>query len=144
MHGWEAIAQGNGYMLMLVGMSVVFTALVVLMFVMKGLKRYQEAIHTLKLNRKRAAEQSEFENPTDSTTGKEEVPGVVMAAISLTIIFEQEQVHDHESMVLTLQSLPRPYSNWWQGRIDPAWSASRTPSRVTALQATDPERGKKI
>jgi|GEM_PF-1733933 len=143
MHGIEAIAEGNGLLLMIVGMSVVFTSLVVLMFVMKALKRYQETLHTLKLTRQRVkAEASELK--VTSASGSEEVPGVVVAAIALTIIMEQSQVHDEESLVLTLQAFPKPYSNWWQSRIDAPWSPHMSPSNTKVLQAVDPERGKTV
>lgn len=142
MYGWDGIQQGNGLVLMIVGMLVVFSALVVLMFLMKGLKRYQEMLHNRVQERERARAVAEGVEIEPELGG--DIPGTVVAAISLTILLEMESVHDHESMVLTLQALPKPYSNWWQSRIDPVWAAKTTKGRPTVMQMEDPERGKVV
>lgn len=139
MYGLEGIAQGNGIMLMVVGMVVVFAALVILMFLMKALKRYQEWVHYRKQCKQRA--QSECADGDEDMLGGD-VPGTVVAAIAITILLEEEQVHDEESLVLTLQHLPKPYSNWWQSRVNPDWPAKITRGRPTVMQTEDPERGR--
>lgn len=143
MYGMAGIVEGNGHMLMLVGMTVVFFALVVLLFSMKALKRIYSAIH------KRRQSKENVSVPAASTaTGdaldNEDMPAVVAAAIALTLILEEAQVHDEESMVLTLRNLPKPYSNWWQSRMDSAWNVKRCGQNVAALQKVDPERGAAI
>ncbi len=138
MNGLENIQEGQGFMLMIVGLTVVFSALVILMFLMKGLKRYQSLLHDRKTRRERAGQ------PGQQVVGEDDIPGVVVAAIALTILLEEEQSHDSESMVLTLRGMPKPYSNWWQSRIDSAWGAHTTPGRYAALQTADPERGSRV
>lgn len=140
MYGWNGIIQGGGLVLMVVGMVVVFMALVLLMFMMKSLKRYQEFLHQRKLAKERAEQALQEVEVAD--TG--DMPGVVAAAIALTILFEEEQVHDEESLVLTLNALPKPYSNWWQNRIDPVWPAKVTRGRSDTLRKQDPERGVRV
>ena len=106
----ESIIQAEGLTLMIVGMTVVFSALVILMFLMKGLKYTLNALHCrLIKHRKESGESPEdiiCSNPDD-------VSGQLVAAIAITLILEAEQVHDDESMVITLRSIPKPYSNWW-------------------------------
>ena len=105
---WQRIVEGNGIPLMIVGMSVVFLSLVVLIFVMKILKNglfYIHKLRTLKLDR--------FSLTKTEIAHPDEIEGVLIAAIIISIILEQDQTHDEESLVLTLQALPKPYCNWW-------------------------------
>ena len=141
MAGWSGIEEGNGIMLMVVGMSVVFVALVLLMYVMKALKRYQILLH--RRVQKRDAQ------PGDPLAivgpdGSEDIPGVVVAAIALTLIFEEESAHDEESLVLTLHAIPRPYSNWWQSRIERFWPVRYSSGSQEVFRHADPERGKEV
>jgi Na+-transporting methylmalonyl-CoA/oxaloacetate decarboxylase gamma subunit len=150
LRGWSAVDQADGLLLMLVGMSVVFTALISMFFLIRGLKRFED--HTQRSARRRersaaaaraAAEAAAAAGAADGLRVEnadapgEDVPGVVVAAIALTLILEAEQGHDEESMVLTLRALPRPYSNWWQNRINVAsWPTRINPGRPV----TDPGR----
>lgn len=102
---------GNaGISLMIVGMAVVFIALVALMFMMKGLKNVLYWLHCRKMRR---------EAPGDSgmegtvCPRPDETEAMTIAAIALTLILEEEAAHDEESLVLTLRALAKPYSNWW-------------------------------
>ncbi|MCB2200353.1 OadG family protein [bacterium] len=140
MYGWAGIEQGGGLKLMIVGMIVVFAALLLLMVIMILLKRYQEWIH-LRVQRKQRSLEA-LENLR--VESQEEIPGTVIAAIALTLIFEDDQVHDDEALVLTLRSLRTPYPNWWQNRIDHNWTSAITPSRAKALTIVDPIRGKQV
>jgi Na+-transporting methylmalonyl-CoA/oxaloacetate decarboxylase gamma subunit len=139
--GWENIQQGHGVLLMIVGMTVVFSALVLLMFLMKLLKRYEAMLH-FRVQKK----SSETGDPLSITgpDGSTDIPGVTVAAIALTLILEEESVHDEESLVLTLHAIPRPYSNWWQSRIERFWPVNRSAPQKPALRAHDPERGTKV
>ncbi|MFH0883543.1 MAG: OadG family protein [bacterium] len=141
MGGWENIVQGHGILLMVVGMSVVFVSLVLLMYVMKGLKRYQILLHR-RVQRRSA-------QPGDPLAivgpdGSQDIPGVVVAAIALTLVLEEESAHDEESLVLTLHAIPRPYSNWWQSRIERFWPVKMTSGRSEVFKQPDPERGKEV
>jgi Na+-transporting methylmalonyl-CoA/oxaloacetate decarboxylase gamma subunit len=134
LRGWSAVDQADGFLLMLVGMSVVFTALISMFFLIRGLKRFED--HRQRAARRRekraadaAARAARAEAGPDGVRVENgegtDVPGVVIAAIALTLILEAEQGHDEESMVLTLRALPRPYSNWWQNRIHVASGPTR-------------------
>ena len=99
-----------GLTLMTVGMAVVFSALVVLMVLMKGLKNWLYWLHCRKLKSNSRSD--------DSLEGiacprPDDTEAMAIAAIALTLILEEEAAHDEESLVLTLRSLPKPYSNWW-------------------------------
>lgn len=141
MGGWENIQQGNGLLLMMVGMTVVFVALVLLMLLMKALKRYESLLHFR--IQKRTAEPGDPLHIT-GPDGSTDIPGVVVAAIALTLILEEESVHDEESLVLTLHAIQHPYSNWWQSRIERFWPVNRSPAHRQALRTPDPERGTKV
>ena len=94
---------------MIVGMAVVFSSLVVLMFLMKGLKNLLHWLHCRKFVRDSAGgieEGTACPRPDDTEA-------MTIAAIALTLIFEEEAAHDEESLVLTLRALAKPYSNWW-------------------------------
>ncbi len=136
MTGWEAIENGDGLTLMLVGMSVVFTSLLFLMVLMSAIK----GVFFLRYSR--TAKKSEVSE--DQLVTKAGIAGVDIAAIALTLILEEEQMHDDESMVLTLRALPRPYSNWWMRELDGAWRPKSARARKRVMQATDPIMGKKI
>ena len=140
MYGWAGIEQGGGIVLMIVGMVVVFAALLLLMVIMILLKRYQEWIHLRVQRKQRSLEALE----SLRIESQEEIPGTVVAAIALTLMFEEEQVHDDEALVLTLRSLRTPYPNWWQNRIDHNWASAITPSRAQILTISDPVRGKQV
>ncbi|MCF7810607.1 OadG family protein [bacterium] len=104
------IIQGQGITLMLVGMSVVFCALVILLFSMKGLKGILTWLHLRKMSEKGVILDG-VEAESASKPG--EIPAVVVAALAMTIILDEEEAHDEESLVLTLQAMNKPYSNWW-------------------------------
>lgn len=114
---FERIIGGQGIPLMVVGMSVVFTGLVILMFMMKGLKWFYYWFYCQKVKR------LGIEGDPASCLAPEGIPEVIIAAISVTLILEEEEAHDDESMVLTLRALPKPYSNWWMRSLDEPWKA---------------------
>ena len=118
MFEWKAITEGGGLNLMLVGMLVVFTALLILMFMMKGLKRVLNLKHASRMKK-----QAEAPPPVAAGSGSEEISGIVIAAIALTMILEDEQIHDEESLVLTLRSLPKSYSTWWMQGLSKPWKS---------------------
>jgi Na+-transporting methylmalonyl-CoA/oxaloacetate decarboxylase gamma subunit len=154
MYGLEGIHSGDGFTLMFAGMAVVFVALVALLFLMKSLKQGLEMLHAAtsrraaareaKLTAARGDQADESGIRAIEGPGGKDVSGVEIAAIAMTLLFESEQVHDNESMVLTLHGLPKPYSSWWQSRIDPAWHPALTQGRPATLQTRDPERGTRV
>ena len=100
-----------GIPLMFVGMVVVFGSLLALMFVMKGLKRILNTIHRLHVEREE--QRSGSTAASDLPENPDDVHGILIAAIAITLILEAEQAHDEESLVLTLRAMPKPYANWW-------------------------------
>ena len=132
MYGWEAIEQGQGLTLMVVGVSVVFTALLLLILMMKGLRFVQEYLH-------HRSQMSLSESADGIEPWKEgDIPGVVVAAIALTIILEEEQIHDEESMVLTLHALPKPYNNWIMSDMSRNWMGMRRQQTQQVRETLDP------
>ncbi|MBD3165774.1 hypothetical protein GF324_04190 [bacterium] len=142
--GWRGVQEGEGITLMIVGIIVVFVALLVLMVLMIALKRLQDAWHARQMLKKKKAEAEAAGHDTTDlgihVEGAEDIPGVVIAAIAMTIILEEEAIHDQESLVLTLHSIPRPYSNWWQTTLSEPWGARTTSGRPQVLQKPDPEK----
>ncbi len=136
-YGWQAVMAGNGLLLMLVGIIVVFCALVTLVVLMKLLKWYQSKLHARIMAKQAAATGTEPEVEGD-------IPGVLVAAIAITIILEEESIHDEESMVLTLQALPKPYSNWWMRRMIDHEFARRQPATQTIQKTVDPIEGHRV
>lgn len=112
---WQSILTGGGFSLMIVGMGVVFCSLILLMFLLKGL-RWSLA----QLQKRRS-----WKKTGVPSASNQEIPGVVVAAIAITLILEQEEIHDEESLVLTLRSLPKPYSNWWMKGLTSPWQSWR-------------------
>ena len=154
MYGLEGIEAGGGFTLMMAGMAVVFVALLALLFLMKFLKRGLE-FQRSEVERRRSAREAKVTAAQGDAAdvagisviegpGGKDVSGVEIAAIALTLLFESEQVHDNESMVLTLHGLSKPYSNWWQSRVDHSWTPRITGGRPATLQTQDPERGSKV
>lgn len=99
-----------GFPLMIVGMVVVFSALLILMYLMKALKKMMHWLHCRKLNK---ASQTSGISSAQSCPNPDDTEALTIAAIALTLILEDEAAHDHESLVLTLHTMPKPYSNWW-------------------------------
>ena len=112
MFNWQAVSEGAGLTLMTVGMVVVFCALVILLFMMKALKILTIWRHHKKMARQREPEYNE-------------VSAGVIAAIAITLMLEDDQIHDNESLVLTLHSLSKPYSNWWMRDLEKSWRTWR-------------------
>jgi len=141
MGGLEKIAEGNGLMLMVVGMSVVFFALVTLLFSMKLLKRSEQLRHFTATKRGGTPEDLLAIIGPD---GSSDIPGVTVAAIAMTLILEEESVHDEESLVLTLQAIKKPYSNWWQDRIERFWPVRLSGGQQSVWRTKDPEQGRQV
>jgi Na+-transporting methylmalonyl-CoA/oxaloacetate decarboxylase gamma subunit len=139
MYGWEAIQEGEGLTLMAVGVLVVFSALIFLIAMMKSLKIYQDFLARKRLTKSAllsGREPGELEG---------DIPGVVVAAVALTLILEEEQIHDEESMVLTLRSLPKPYNNWiLRDLSSESMFGTRQPQTKQIIRTIDPLKGTEI
>ena len=118
-----------GLFLLVAGMTVVFGALLALMFALKVIRRLDE----------RAAPAPPTPAPTIAAV-EPDVSRVLLAAIATTLLLDAQHVEDEECLVLTMRALPKPYSNWWQGRMARAemWRPQVTQTRAEALRAPPP------
>lgn len=120
-----------GLFLLAAGMAVVFGALLTLMFALKVMRRLDE----------RAAPVAAATAAAPAIHAVEpDVSGVLLAAIATTLLLDAQQVEEEERLVLTMRALPKPYSNWWQGRMARAemWRPQVTQTRADALRTPQP------
>lgn len=103
--GTENIMVGNGLIVTVVGICVVFMALAI----MSGTIYYIATLSQHLLARKKLADQSA--DPAVSSL-KHGVSGEVIAAIALALDRHVNQYHDEEDAVLTIKRISRPYSPW--------------------------------
>lgn len=118
-----------GLFLLGAGMTVVFSALLTLMGALKLIRH---------LDQRTAAALKPAPPPIAAI--EPDVSGVLLAAIATTLLLDEQHVEDEERLVLTMRALPKPYSNWWQGRIarSEMWRPQVTNTRVEALRASPP------
>lgn len=95
-----------GIAMALTAMSVVFTALLMLYLVFKNLGKQMQ----------RAAVKNEkvvaTANPAAKIDDKDEASGETIAAIAAALRFYEEDLHDIESTVITINKVARAYSPW--------------------------------
>ena len=95
-----------GVGLTLVAICVVFIALVCICFIMKG---YGSAIMKIQDRKKRkVAERNNLATPAPS----KEVAGEVYAAIAAAIYMYDQDMHDEEDTVITIQKVERAWTPW--------------------------------
>jgi glutaconyl-CoA/methylmalonyl-CoA decarboxylase subunit delta len=112
-----AFAQNDpyGFMMALLGMGIVFSALLLLYIIFTNTpklytKSFKDKLQTI-FSRKRMmlpvdpAMQLESNNTSDLT-------GEVNAAIAAAIHLYRSELHDHENTVLTIKKVARTYSPW--------------------------------
>ena len=124
-----------GGFLLVAGMTVVFGALLTLMFALKLIRRLDERAVTAPAT------------PVPAVAAVEpDVSGVLLAAIATTLLLDAQQVEEEERLVLTMRALPKPYSNWWQGRMARAemWRPQVTQTRADALRAPPPHSDRHV
>ncbi len=110
--GADTILQDDPYGLTvaLISISVVLTALIVLALIIFGFSkvvistRKQTAIETIEQSSEKAIAQAPLKPG--------EVSGEVLAAIAIALKLNKEALHDHESEVITLNTVARVYSPW--------------------------------
>ena len=96
------IANGDGFLISVIGYVIVFLALLFLYIIFANLTKL---LH-LKLRKKLKAEGQET-NTADLT-----IPGEIIAAISMGLHLHFTEVHDFENTILTIKKVQRPYSPW--------------------------------
>lgn len=96
-----------GYGMTFTAMLVVLTALFVLYIIFRTLGKIQVGITGKK--KKAVAEATAGE---EKTAGKTVISGEVIAAIGLALQMYENDLHDNESTVLTLNRVAKAYSPW--------------------------------
>ncbi|WP_010418662.1 OadG family protein [Anaerophaga thermohalophila] len=104
-HILEAVNWTQIWVITAVGYSVVFTALVLLIFVFRLVPK----VLNLQMKRKLKKEGKYVENH-----GEEEqyIAGEVNAAIGLALSLYFSEMHDDESKIITIKRVERRYSPW--------------------------------
>lgn len=98
--GIESIVQGEGVMISIVGIVIVFAALTLIVLLISALKRLSQP-------KKESAPAAESAAPV-----KNGVSGEVVAAIALALQTHLFELHDEERTIVTIQRVSRPYSPW--------------------------------
>lgn len=95
----------SGIAMAIIAMTVVFTALALLSLIFRNINKvYNFDVKSLFRRKK--------QDEAPAAAPAEEIPGEVAAAIALALHLYQQQIHDHEATVLTIQRVSRLYSPW--------------------------------
>lgn len=92
-----------GFGLAAVGIAVVFSSLLLLYVVFLNLSKFLQSRSRKKLIQKGQVEDSKKES---------ELTGEINAAIAAALYLYSQELHDHESTVLTINRVSRTYSPW--------------------------------
>lgn len=116
----EVIADSDPYGvgLTVVAVSVVFIALICVCLIMLG---YGSAIRNWNEKRKNKGEaknQSAVSSQPAAVSDKKDVDGEVYAAIATAIYLFNEELHDDEDMVITIQDVQRAWTPWNDKRFN--------------------------
>ena len=95
----------NGIGMTMIAMSVVFFALIFLYLVF----RYIGKLNTSRSKKKSLLKQGKVE---EAEKISEDTPGDVYAAIAMALHLYQNQMHDEENTVITIEKVARNYSPW--------------------------------
>ncbi|MBR9974294.1 MAG: OadG family protein [Bacteroidetes bacterium] len=98
--GIESIVQGDGVMISIVGIIIVFAALTIITLLIRVLKLIGQP-------KKPSAPAEDSGKPV-----KNGVSGEVVAAIALALQTHLFELHDDERTVVTIKRVSRPYSPW--------------------------------
>ncbi|MEJ5302609.1 MAG: lamin tail domain-containing protein [Bacteroidales bacterium] len=94
-----------GIAMAIIAMSVVFSSLALLSLIFRNINKvYNLNIKAIFKRRREEEPQAEAQ--------EEGIPGEVAAAIALALHMYQQQIHDNETTVLTIQRVSRLYSPW--------------------------------
>ncbi len=123
---FDRMIDGGGFTLVFAGMGVVFFALAILLYMMKAMRSGFEWLHHRRQIRAAVAAGGD----ASMYTKPEDVPELVVAAIALTMLLDEEEAHDEESLVLTLRAMAKPYNNWWMSSLQRPWLTGKGHSRA--------------
>lgn len=102
-----SVIKGDGFGLTFVGMSVVFSSLLLLFIVFSYFRDILELIEA-RSNKKPHKE----EEQKSVQEKKEEMTGEIIAAISAALHLYSQEIHDQETRIITIQKVSRTYSPW--------------------------------
>jgi hypothetical protein len=94
----------NALLIVLVGISIVFLALIAIYLFFKYILPF-----VLRMSLKRRAKKS---GHTGNSSNLLNVPADVSAAIGMALYLHFNEVHDEESNVITIKRVSRTYSPW--------------------------------
>jgi sodium pump decarboxylase gamma subunit len=98
--GIESIVQGDGVMISIVGILIVFAALTIITLLIRLLKLIAQP-------KKKSTPPEESGKPV-----KNGVSGEVVAAIALALQTHLFELHDEERTIITIKRVSRTYSPW--------------------------------
>lgn len=99
----ENVTENDGILITVVGYFVVFTALLILLLVIKSISKFMTAM-TRKQLRMQGHHSAEKKNLM--------IHAEVSAAIAMALHLHFNEMHDEESAVLTIENIDRKYSPW--------------------------------
>lgn len=102
----------EGYLMMVVGMGVVFCVLLILFLAFMQLQHVPTILDKFEQRKLRKEEKNNSNVSSKSSSSNVELSGEVNAAISMALYLYMNEQHDHESEVVTIRSMQRRYSPW--------------------------------
>lgn len=114
----SAITQNDpyGFMMAIVGMGIVFTALLMLYVIFTNTPKLYTPSFKAKVNKLSSFWKKIPASPPPLPEGRPSISadltGEVNAAIAAAIHLYRSELHDHENTVLTIKKVSRTYSPW--------------------------------
>ncbi len=99
-----SIASEGGWTVAIVGWSIVFLALVLLVIIFVNIPK----LINIKV-KSRLIKEGKIKNKEDENLN---IVGDVNAAISMALYLYYDEIHDEESKVITIKDINRKYSPW--------------------------------
>lgn len=100
-----------GIAMAITAMSVVFTALILLYLIFRTLGKYMHS-GALKKESKAASAAAKSSEPSVTIDTSNEPSGETIAAIAAALRFFEDDMHDMESQVITINRVAKAYSPW--------------------------------
>jgi glutaconyl-CoA/methylmalonyl-CoA decarboxylase subunit delta len=101
--GMDSIIAGDGIMISIIGIIVVFTSLTLLSVLIRGIGKW------VKSQQRRRVAVEDRENGSPPKNG---ISGEVVAAIGMALHEYLYELHDEEKTIITIQKVSKPYSPW--------------------------------
>ncbi|MEG1497865.1 MAG: OadG family protein [Bacteroidales bacterium] len=107
-----AVQDPNGIALAIIAMSVVFFSLMLLYLSFKGIGKALMYFSDRKARKQIGKESGMDASAMKNLPKTEELSGDVYAAIATAIFMYQNELHDEENTILTMEKVSRNYSPW--------------------------------